>query len=616
MSTARGGLMRLWIWGALVILAAGAGLFGLHWWVERGVAASTPRLDGKESALHEALGFPSKDFPSIPAVERDELDKLIPIDRPIWVATVPVWTWQPVDQSLGAPSTRQNAPLQEALDMLRRHEDSMREPDAGGDGTGVAGSDDFAKVKERLARADEVAVSSYRWLIAYNRGVVYRWQGNRQRAAHDFAQAYSWLRPRVNGAASDEVLSAAIHVLYGWGESLIRREADGNVMVPSEAVDRLRDAVIWSTTLVRRGSQDSVGHAAEFFRLRPTGLSTGAIRNDLLAAYLEAGAYTYTGCGTPFTPAVCEQRAGGRCGYRNETFCKAKTTASDVLRGLFTDQLTRLENKQTTESTVWALQNVVEMESENILDREPEVSYNIAHLLLRLKEPRAAYRYLNRLMEALDPDRITPPIERLTFVTSILSGAPSAPIPVQRPGTPSAFRIAHREIYGKTPSPPPFEPLMLDDDRKAKSLDAWLFIRRYRSLLERGDYESFAVEYERLMAFDVPRDFLRAWKAHVATECVKRAVAARAHASAETAALIDAFLARSDLFSSSELKTSGVSRPFFWRNYRWAAYGPLAVAWVALVLGYAWLTASYRRLFVSAYARDREARPVEESVTT
>ena len=41
-------------------------------------------------------------------------------------------------------------------------------------------------------------------------------------------------------------------------------------------------------TLVKSGRKQGIGHAAEFFDLVPTELSTAVSRNDLTAAYLGA----------------------------------------------------------------------------------------------------------------------------------------------------------------------------------------------------------------------------------------------------------------------------------------------------------------------------------------
>jgi tetratricopeptide (TPR) repeat protein len=605
MTASRNGYHLLRIVGIVIVLAVIGGLAWVAASLEQGAEAAKPHIEGETAPLREILRFPAKDFPSIPDVERTELAKLVPLDDPIWIADVPPWTDLPRDPQLGVDDARKNQALGSVLRILRAIEERKKNPDE--TDTQFDERRELENAKEGLAAAEESADAS-QWLVSYNRGVVYRWLNNRQKAAKEFENAYKRLRPRLDATASDEALSAGIHALYGWGGSLVQSSGDGGAMnVPRDAIERLRDAVVWSATLIRKSRPQGVGHAAEFFDLRPSGLSTRAMRNDLVAAYLSAPDYTY--CTEPFTLELCEQKQfSGRCRYRDETFCKTRQKASNTLSELYETELTKYAKGDTKEGTLWALQNVAELESENDLGEEPEVSYNVAYLLLRLKQPKLAYAFLAPVTENGDQKRVTEPMERLCFVTSILSGAKPTAISSSQGGgsrTPSEFRVAYDKLYTKDDQPPPFEPLPLGDEQKAKSLDAWLFIRRYRHLLEEGQFETFIAEHRNVMAMNVPKDFLGAWKQAVVVEFLQRAAAARTQARPETAAMIDRFLSRSDLFTSEELKVAKLSRPWSWWKLRWLYHLLAITIGIGLIVAYVWLCVAYRSTFVSAYQRER-----------
>lgn len=240
------------------------------------------------------------------------------------------------------------------------------------------------------------------------------------------------------------------------------------------------------------------------------------------------------------------------------------------------------------------------------------VAYNIAKLLHDLKRPDLAYRAITPVTTGNRSADVTAPIVRLGWVSSILAnekvGAMPAPAGSQQE---SGYRIAYMKLHPPEANeePPPFQPLQLDDAQKAKSLDAWLFIRRYRHLLSRGELETFIEEHRRFNALgDAPTDFLDTWKRDVVVAFLRRAAQVREKAQPATRAAIDQFLSRSDLFTSEELELAGLGRPFAARKLRWFLY-LVALALVAwLVYGFVWRLRAYRSTFESAYQRDRRAR--------
>lgn len=338
-----------------------------------------------------------------------------------------------------------------------------------------------------------------------------------------------------------------------------------------------------------------------------TSLSTGAIRNDLIASYL--GAPGYSSCNRPFSLAACTpplRSATNACGYRDYSLCSAREKVSEDIRDLYEGALKRLADGQNNESRVWALQNIAEVQSENSIDGEPELAYNIAHLLLTLNEPSLAYRYISGVTERPELQaQLSESMQRLAFVTSIFAG--EEPTGLARRAAeneqPTALRAAYTSLYppDRKTTPAPFSPLVLDDRTKTEVLDAWLFVRRYRALLASGDFDGFSAEYERLVALDEPMAFLPAWKQQVSAAYIRRAMEVRKEASPEAADQIDRFLAREDLFSDEEFADAGAARPFFLAKFRWLGYAALGLVVLAIGLLLGWLSIAFRRTFISSF---------------
>lgn len=614
-------LAYVWLRNAgLVVLLVGAAAltyygFALH----KEVAGATPRLDGDPGPLREVLAFPWSDYPSIPDVEKNKLDELIPIDAPLRLSDVRPWLTNPKDPLLGGKEAPRNADLQEALSIMSNIASKRSQGDEGmtADLTADDGHGDVSRAKEHFLGAERTGSRALQWLISYDRGVLYLWQGNRQKAAKELKDAYASLKPRLDGSSSPEVLSAGIHVSYALGTSLMEsagQAAKSEHTASGDAISHLRDAVVLSVRLFASGRPQGVAHAAEFFELEPTHLSTRALRNDLIAAYLLAPA-DYQPCKEAMTEASCSHvnmSGRGLCNYRDKMFCQTKEKVSNRLSDVYQAGLDQYIHKQIPEGKMWALQSVAELEAENALDQDPEVSYNVAHLLLTLKRPDRAYAYIAPVTAQGDQKRVTEAMERLTFVTSILAGEKPTAMSEGDPNggdqAISEYRIAYQELYKDQNQPEPFRPLRVGNAQKTKSLDAWLFIRRYRFLLERGRFETFLAEHRTVMKKNVPTDFLESWKKAVVGEFLQRVSKLRSAGQPDAAAFIDAFVSRKDLFTPEELKAAGFSSPFWSPGrsamMRWLG---LFLLWVLFMVAVLWLCAAYRWTFLSAYRRDREA---------
>jgi hypothetical protein len=590
--------------GGLWRLAVVAALVWAGFAIARSADTAKPRLDGRPSALRDALGFPWQGFPGVTATERDELHKLIPLDPAIRLSDIRPWTTTPTEPALGSNDVHGNVPLTDALAIV----EGIRAHRADPSDQSFDEAKQIAEAKRQLTAAMEAATPAVAWLVHYDRGVVYGWEGNRHRAANEFESAAKRLTPLVQAAEpSDEVRAAAIHAFYAWGGAQI--ESGPEPAVPNQAIDALRVAVVHATNRFRARNPSAGGQAAAFAEVAPTGLSTRALRNDLLAAYLGAPQYRFCG-DEPMRADVCATGGSGRCKYRDERFCK--TEGRSLLQAVFESEVKSFTAGKTPEATVWALQNAVEIEAENSLQDEPVVAYNVAKLLHDRKRPDLAYRFMQPIVTRIGRADVTPAMVRLGWVSSILANEKVGALPqLANNEQPSGYRIAYLKLHPPDAKhePPPFRPLQLEDAQKAKSLDAWLFIRRYRHLLASGDFETFIDEHRKLHELgDASTDFLDKWKSAVVVDFLRRTKAKRESALPATKATIDDFLSRSELFEAEELSAAGLSAPFEWKKLL-GLYGLLVAAiFVLLARDFLWRVKAYRSTFVSAYQRERRAK--------
>jgi hypothetical protein len=490
---------------------------------------------------------------------------------------------------------------------------------------------------ERLARLvtelRRVPAGQESWLVVYDSGVVNLWRGAARQAERDLERARTLLdrdRYALSSRPRDlaQFYSAATHTEYALGHALLAAGEGEPEAVAADrrarAIGAFRRATQSAVAVIRLGGEvyPYVDHVLSFFALQETGLPTGVVTNDLVAAYLaDAG---YHDCDErPSGGLSCEPLPSGRgsCVYRDRLFCKSLLERSDEPFGPpFSTLMDRFYAGQAWEEEhrLWALSNAVDRSAENLDLGDPYLLYNFATLLIERGDFHAAAEYLDAAqLEITDPmpteeyQRMT----RLATVSRVLAGR--SPGGGREQATISTLRQRYRALYDERNDLPvtEFPPVGTAFEPNAEALiDRWLFLQLWRAQLSTGDLAGFEHEYRRVAGReDLPGDFFAGWRDEVMGEMGRRALARadafEANGEHDQARRIRHFVAESGHFPAAVAgEARGLGGWLVWALRRAAT--PLAVAAALLLLASiaaytVGLVRAHRALFLSAHRRDR-----------
>jgi hypothetical protein len=415
-----GGLLGL---GALALA-----VFALLW---HGRAVEVPHLGGGDTALAEALQWPWQGFPSVQPVEQETIRRDFRLGEPLLARQLRPYVALPEGLRPGTPAARRE--VEEALAAVA--------PFANG-APGAAPADKDAgapapAADAALAALSRVANKQPIWIVLYDRGWLSLNQGNAAAAVGDLRAAMQRLLPRLQSlpaaaAARADLLEAAVHTDYALGLALLA----GTPADPArraEAVRALREAVrllqpLWETHV---GDYGGVSHPLAFFHLRPTGLSTAALTNDLVAAYLASP--DFHDCAEVPSGLPCGRVSRkGSCIYRDRVFCLSLQRAGGPFAASFVALAHRFYAGELAawneEYRLWALSNAVDRASQNLaLAGDPRLLYNLGSLLLELGAMAPAADLLDQSADELGrsptlSDEELERIERLATVARVLAG--------------------------------------------------------------------------------------------------------------------------------------------------------------------------------------------------
>ena len=613
-------------WPLAFVVAAG--VVALAGWAIA-AARAAPTLDAGGGPLAEALQWPWPDFPGVAEIERRTIRRQFRLDEPLFAERLLPWTAVP-DSGPARPAsaaTRREldrifGELGRLCDPRRPSADDPYALDADG------GAERLARIAAALRQAPGAEDS---WLVAYDGGVVNLWRGAARQAERDLERARELLRrdlARPPSRAGDlaQLYSAAVHTEYALGHALLAAgEGEPEAVAAARrarAVGAFRLATQYAVAVIRRGGEayPEVVNELTFFALRETGLSTGVVTNDLVAAYLANPGYH--DCEEPPQAWPCEPMPPPRatCAYRDRSFCKSLLERSGEPFGPpFAELMERFYAGRAWEEEhrLWAQSNAVDRTAENFDLGDPYLLYNLATLLVDERFATAA-DYLDAALAAVDDtvpkddhDRMT----KLATVARVLAGR--SPRGGREQPRVSSLRQRYRELYGERTDLPvtEFPPVGAAFEPNAEALiDRWLFLQLWRAQLERGDLAGFEREYRRVAGReDLPGDFFAGWRDEVMTamgrRALDRAAAYAASGEHDQARRIRHFVSESGHFPAEvAAEARGFGGWLLWALRRAAT--PLAVAaallLLALVAAYTvGLVRAHRSLFLSAHRRDR-----------
>jgi hypothetical protein len=525
----------------LGLALAGVVIFALvtlvvFWHGRRAEVSSLPAGGGP---LAEALQWPWPGFPAVQPVEEETIQRDFRLGEPLLVHELRPYLDVPESLRPSLPEARRD--LDTALGALR----SLFAHPAGDPGSeSPAAAQTFDAGVSALTRAANRQGS---WVVLYDRGLLYLWKGSARSAVLDLRAAMQTLAPRltnlpVSSESRAALLEAAVHTDYALGLALLDWAASAQAPAhKTEAIHSLRESVrllqpLWET---RTGPYAAVARPLGFFNVRPTGLPTSALANDLVAAYLASP--DFHDCSTVPAELPCTSpRKRGACVYRDKVFCLSLERASGPFAAPFTELAHRFYSGKlpawNEEFRLWALSNAVDRSAENLSLDDPRLLYNFGSLLLEVGALSPAATLLDQAADGLGRapslrDEDVERVERLATVSRVLAGLEPQAAPRSAAAAPktSTLRALYQRLHpeGADGAPHAFPAVgkSFSPDAEA-TVDAWLFVRAWRQQLERGDFDGFERDYRRTLSErDLPqRDFFRLWHTEVTSDLGERAL--------------------------------------------------------------------------------------------
>ncbi|MCP4661606.1 MAG: hypothetical protein GY856_39905 [bacterium] len=646
--------LLLILWGAYLVAAVT--VMGLMWLCRPGAGKSFS-LSSERSELSRALGWTWEDFPPpVTDLERERIRTDLRMDRALMAGDLRPWkvalehsteqpeqsTEQP-EQSAEQPERTAEQPEQsetagEVREALKEAILKMDALLAGGhlrpgaleiqrreEPRGVPAKTCNEAI-DTLSRARNLSLRSEpsRWRALYNRAVVYLWLGDAVRAAEDLQEAeriVAGLDPARVGIEPAVLLEAAAVTRYALGHAHLLRGGAGE---RDRAIATFHKATQDLVGLHQNGAYPESASARDRFQLRSTGLSSLALWNDLVAAYMEADGYH--ACDRRPTRDPCgEDGAGTGPDACRRDLCASRDRLGPTFQDIFTRRFERFfldaktsEEAWESEPLLWALATLVDVAAENsVLHDDPYLLYNAALLLLRIGSIEDALGFASRAHAGASRqsgfDReAAQRLAKLEVVLQILEGGEIRQARSQRSRNPSHVRRLYLKLYGGDARPPfPSVAKYFDDQAQAAFLDQWLFIHTWRRLLKEGEFDDYLGEYRRLTAGpETLPGFLEQWHEAVLTQFSREAVARmhkhEAAGDQGEARIIRDFLLESGHFPAA--MTAGIGGFRRWWPRLWGASYGLVLALVVLGLFFVrGLLALHRRSFVSAHRERRLA---------
>lgn len=630
-----------WTAALIVMALSAAAFFGLR----ASLSGRALRLDGKPTPLSTSLAWPWADFPATTATERARIEREFRLKEPLLAARVLPWGSIPEVSALRPSGGEARTALETALAEVRSLPDPAED----------ASAEDPETLEQRIDRAIDALGVARRsqpgsWQIDYDRGVLYLRRGNARAAVRELESARKTIDRAIRAASAGcgrtELYQASLHTRYALGHAQLRiavAVGEGDAAGAGGARDAAMRALSWALVDLFNATAEcpaafpQVAGALQVFPIAPTGLSSGALASDLIGGYLSSPGFhrsderpTAISC-DPLPKSGRDEKS-----YRDRGFCRSLKRSAAPFDRLFRERFDRYYKGDAKaweeENLLWALSNAVDWTAENPIASldDPYLLYNLGALLAQLGELGQAASFLRQAQEysatlaPADAHRL----DRLAAATAVLAGiGPRSGAPSR--GEPSLPRALFRKLYPSEREielpggvrPVEFKPVGAAFSPTAESsLDDWLFLHLWRSLLRRGEMAAFEREFQRALGQKgISRDFFVSWRADMMAELGGRALARAdqlAPGEPRKARSIRRFVSDGAAFPS-ELRhraRGGLFGEVGWwlrTGWPWAAELALALLFVAAPVVARSLVVAHRRAFASAYAagRNRDARP-------
>ena len=539
-----------------------------------------------ENHLKEVLELPWADKLSVTEYELNIIKEL-DLDDPLFTFDVKPWFTDVPKERFGmfgypgdtSEKLANRNRLESGLEILKKFY--------------LEGSSDLGELRKAAQLFNAVNNEENRWMPAYHLGVSHLWSGQNIPAIEYFDQALArlkWFLDRPKNRSVEDrmrLYEGAAMTHYALGAARFQ-----NVDSREEALGDFRKAVgfikkIGNDPEIFRTAYASLGDWHSFFELQNTQTNTASIWSDLVAAYLSLPK-RHDCVSQPSSVPDCigkEMIKTDDCGYRDYMFCLGLVRAEPpyqasyqaLYNGFYSGDYSR-------EYLLWALSNIVDVNAFNSnLNHHHQFLYNSALLHIRIGHLEIASSQIDLAREGDMVDSVLNPmlrldkeiqpgkrINRLQIVVRVLVGKSfsrwSCP---DSPGPASRLREMYITMFGDQESPS-FPPVgaCFKNGHQEREVDKWLFVHRWRELLQKGEYAQFQKEFTSLMAQE-PSGWFRKWREAIFYEIAKRAheryVELSKQPEPEKARLIRKFVLTSRYF---EVQSRNLFEPRFLEHFQ------------------------------------------------
>jgi hypothetical protein len=608
------------ILAGLVVLVLTANIFTLP---DRS-SASAPQLD-EDQHLREALGWPWADFPPILTCEREELRTPLAAVSDHPSTNLAAWATPTARGPLSLGTGASRSRIQAARSILEN------------DHASEATADHEASVNQ-LLQALTNDLTSGRWQVRYHLALLSIDENRYQRAYRLLRDALAQLPLSTEFGGFDETVrldlnEAVVLTQHALGLiSILQAEAtEGAERTDwlNRSIEHCRMAVIQIAKLPREFSGYGVNSGWAHFNLQRAEISSHAVVNNLVVAYMRHPDYHYDDQHPDKIPVYNPARRQNN--YREECFARTYSHAADDALGQTYRRLFHLFYESPfyweQESTLWALSNAIDFSAYSYQGSlDPWLRYNTAQLLAGEGYNQEASDLLGNTsnLNLLGNQDDTPrrDYDRLETLTRILSGDPPQQSVDIAGRTNSSIRDNYFALY-KNSDLERYSPADLGDEQLNLSVDQWLFITHWRRMLSDremddnpgGQFNKFLNEHDRLLAITAYPDFFTRWRKEMIEEFSDRAIMIMSdyQNNNETAKadIVARFLRNSSVFSTDVIAETFPSTVnlYIWKLRDSLLVGARAI--LGILVLYTLMAAcgmwrAYNQLFSSGHLNDRK----------
>ena len=570
-------------------------------------------LDGlSRTRLKDVLGLPWKATFPITRSEHSIIRDL-QLGEPVFISEHRIWPTPPLRGPLAVSGAARRR-LERGIGHLR-----------------ALGGQDVLNLQQLQQEARNELIAATRlatgsWLPKYHLGLYYLFSNQYASAVQELQRARKVLQPLIDTPSRFleirlQTYEARIVTLYALAEAY-RHQPGREVFAWNHYLMAIEACYSFSYEPVVSGAYEGIADPAQLFKLVETGTATASVWNDLLAAGLTLKGFQSCPDVDPVYPD-CSEVSSFTCPDRDRLFCQVigGPNSSQETDFIYLD----FYNGETPreESFLWVIAYALELERANSnLTHHLGLLYNsaLAHIQADHYHRAEALLERSREVEIVSENmsdalfKLSTRAEKLRLIVRLLTGGEIAASSC--PAGESASHGGLRELFvnmymeDHNPSFPPMGSCFPQAD-PSRSVDRWLFIHRWRNLLEAGKFQVFEREYRSfLQQPEVFPDFFEAWRRDVfeliGLRALEQMAAHKGRGEPDKAKVIRQFLYLSGYFPDEVTDKLGLT--LIEKLHPMQRYWMPFLAWFMALVAFSFWHARHtalRRIFISFHRTSR-----------